>query len=342
MVQLVRSYNYSQSNIYGWLLGRADALPSYAALVQVTQLPTVAARLQGLQRWSLFTTASLDKQEWPTNILENEYLAVLESLHTTDSPNQTYLADYIWLQISMPLIRQMSRHFFLEQELDENKSLISPLQQTKFLQELLEKIEQERSIPTSIWTHFVKAFETPLVGQMTLHSIESLLDKICMLIHMSHLTKRESKGVRTWILLSLLLEWSKQVLRHSKAGLPVPVWHEWFPAEIIESFPNVCANFEDIQSALWSSLNGGLEWYVPVELFDSAYLQTVDPLVFEHQTKVVSYTLLKQSLYSLDMSVELLTYLYKIRLVVETAATITANSVPSAEVVMELTCNYDA
>lgn len=352
MVHLAQSYNYSYASIFGWLTGQMQALPSYASLLQLTQLQTVSQRVQSLQRWPLFQIGSELQADCSSDVLAATYQTILESLAPRQALNaDAFLIDYIWLQNTMPKVRQIARVVYLESKKNaennstnftDSSSVVDHLQTVEakslFLQDLHSKLAEQVSIPDDIQALFLREFENN-PGQLTsLLALELLFDKIGMVVLMKHFSVAKSKGIKQWILLSIALDWSKQVARHLKAGLVAPVWGEWFAQDQVSGKFN---SLEQVYEALWSSLSGGIEWYIPTKLFDATYLETVDPVEFEKESKSALWAFLNQSVYSSDISLEILKYLFKVRLLLETGATITATNMPTAAAVMQVTCNCD-
>jgi len=342
MAKSVVSCNYSSENIYGWIAGQSTSMPLYSELLQIAQLPTLDQRYQAIKRWPLFASANSEKAGWTSELLEQEYNSLQESLATRYGVNsESYMVDYVWIQRWMPLIRQISRKTFLgstDTQSDNGGLSTSAKPSREVLVSLFSNVLAKVDMPVDIQSHFLLAFEEILKKPITLFSIESALDRVTMLIQMEHFTATKSSGVQQWIVLQLLLEWSKQYVRHSQLGLPVPIWSEWFmPDMVSQDF----SSFEHLQELFFQKVSGGVEWVIPANIFEEKYLLTIDPVVFETQIKQIQGDFLNQSVYIEDILLEVVRFAFNLRQIVETVAVVLAKNLPTTAQVQRVTADYD-
>lgn len=332
MVQSVISSNYSGENIFGWIAGQSATLPLYSELLQITQLPLLEQRYQALKRWPLFVKADSDTTGWTTEILEHEYNELQISLATRYGvTHNSYLVDYVWIQRWMPLVRQIARNTFLGKSVQSGSD-------REVLVVLFSNILANVDMPSDIQSHFLLSFEEILKKPITLFEIESALDKVSMHIQMEHYAATRSKGVKEWILLQLLLEWSRQYVRHVQLELPVPIWEEWFSDE---SVAGEFSSFNQVQELFFQKVDAGSEWVIPVDMFEESVLLTIDPVVFETRLKQIQASFLNQSVYTTDVMFEVVRFAFRLKQIIETAAIVVAKNLPTAQAVQTITANYD-
>jgi hypothetical protein len=330
MPQSIISFDYSEANILGWLFSQRQELPEYQSLVQVANLPTLTQRRQALQQWEIFRNVQDWDTNWVSNLLDSQYEELQISLPTRyDLDAHSFLTDFVWLKRWMTRIRYISRTLFLEKQAQPDR---------EFVVELFSKILEQVPIPTDLQSAFLISFDDALKRPLTLVSLEFALDRASLAIQTQHLPHTNSAGISQWIMLQSVLIWVRQYSRALSLGVPEPKWNEWFPAEIA---PPEFASYETLLDSLWSSLAGGSEWVVPVEMLDRAYMITVDPVALEIQTKQVLSQFLNQSVYNQDVHLKILQYIFDLRLIVETAAVIVSPNMPDVDTVTKITTNYD-
>lgn len=330
MPKSIISFDYSEANILGWLFSQNQNLPKYESLVQVAHLPTLSQRYQALQQWDLFKRVSDWNGNWVTELLDTEYDDLQISLPTRyELDAHSFLTDFVWLKRWMTRIRYISRTQFLAKQSQPDR---------EFVIELFSKILQEVPIPTDLQSAFLVSFDDALTRPLTLVSLEFALDRASLAIQTQHLPHTSSTGIKQWIMLQAILIWVRQYARALSLGVPEPKWNEWFPTEIA---PPEFASYETLLDSVWSSLAGGSEWVVPVEMLDRAYMITVDPVELEIQTKQVLSQFLNQSIYNQDTYLKILQYVFDLRLIIETAAVIVSPNLPNADTVSKITTNYN-
>jgi len=330
MPQSITSFDYSESNILGWLFSQQQEFPEYQKLVQVASLPTVTQRRQALQQWEIFRSVQSWDTNWVSELLDSQYEDLQASLPTRYQLDaHSFLTDFVWLKRWMTRIRYIARIHFLQKQSQQDR---------EFIVDLFSKVLEEVPIPADLQSAFLVSFEDALKRPLTLVSLEFALDRASLAIQTQHLPETSSTGIRQWIMLQAVLIWVRQYSRALSLGVPEPKWSEWFPAEMT---PPEFASYETLLDSLWSSLAGGSEWVIPVEMLDRSYMITVDPVDLEIQTKQVLSQFLNQSIYNQDIHLKILQHIFDLRLIIETAAVIVSPNLPDLETVTKITTNYD-
>lgn len=332
MPRSIISFDYSEANILGWLAAQEESLPTYAQLLQVAALDTPDVRKQALQRWGLFNKLAEREDNWATLLIDDQLTNLQEALPTRyHLDNHSYITDYVWLQRWMTRIRHIARQSFLQKDSQSDH---------EFLVTFFERVLVEVPVAEDVQSMFFLAFENALQGELSLLSLESALDTVFLLIQIQHYDRVSSAGIKQWILLQAVLMWIRQYTRAVSLGNPEPIWEAWFPPELV---PNEFEDFEKLKDTLWRSLTGGSEWSIAaiLEMLQPEQALTIDSVELEQQMRGILSQFLNESLYTQDVFMQIMRYAFQIRLIIETAAVITAQSKPNVEAVKRATCDYD-
>jgi len=332
MPESIVTIHYSQANLFGWLSGRAEAVPTFSDLLVAANQPRLADRRVAIQKYDLFREHSIGGENWVSELLDAEFSALEQALaaRLAGEPDQ-FLVDYIWLERWMPSIRQIVRRFAIDRRAE-----------TSSVETIFKVITSQVVVPDALEPFFEQALADAAQRRpnqtVSLAELEIALDQAVLAIQVSHLDSTKSAGLRQWILLQTLLEWAKQLARFATLGLPAPDWQTWFPADRV---PAVCEDPKTLEESLWSNLAGGAEWAIQPALFDENYVLQTDPVTVEQETLQVLSDFLNQVEYIDDMPLFTLRFAWKLRRAVETAASILASSLPSAEKIEATNPNYD-
>ena len=332
MPSSITSFDYSEANILGWLAAEEQSLPTYAQLLQVANYDSVDVRKQALQRWGLFKDVQDWSAGWANKLLDEQLSTLQISLPTRYGiDDHSYITDYVWLQRWMTRIRHMARKSFLEKEGQSDH---------EYLVHFFERVFAEVDIPEDMQSIFFVVFDDALQSALSLQNLESNLDRVNLLLQIQHLSKTSSQGIKQWIMLQALITWIQQYTRAVSLSLSEPIWESWFPPEIV---PIEFESFESLQDALWRSLTGGSEWLIAqtLEMLEPSKSLTTDSVELEQRMQLVLSQFLNESLYTQDMYMQIMRYVFQIKLVVDTAAVVTLPSLPDQKAVSRATCNFD-
>ncbi len=333
MPQVSHTYNYSAEHMFGWLSAQMAALPSYDALLKVADSDVLEHRCQALQKWRVFESVTDWSPGWTTKLLEEKYDLLYESLPSRGGiAISSYLRDYLWIQRSMPYFRQLARRSFLEKRVDFATD-------QDFLVYMLTAMSAQVDLPDTIEATFLLTFTDALHAELTLTTLEAALDKAVLLMQINHFASTKSVGIKQWIVLITILEWTKMCTRSANLGLTQPEWSDWFPADLL---PKQFANFAQVRSLITSYLTNGTEWVVSADILAEHKFSELDPVEVENQAKMTLSRFLNQSIFQDDMQLYFLRHAYHLRMIIETAGVITARSIPHKEQVLVVTANYDA
>ncbi len=332
MLLTQHNYDYSSEHMFGWLSAQLSALPDYDALLKITDTTELEGRAQALQKWNLFASVDDWHPGWTTQLLEKQYSDLYESLPAKDGvARASYIRDYLWLHRSMPYLRKIARKSFLQRRVEFATD-------QDFLIHVLTAVAAQVNLPESIQSSFLLTFGEALQAELNLTSLEAAIDKAVLLIQVNHFSSSKSVGIKQWIVLFTILEWMKICARSANLLLPEPNWSDWFPKDLV---PTEFANPDKIKSLLTAQLKSGTEWVMPDMLLANFKIDELDSVEIENQAKTALCQFLNQSVYHEDLELDFLKYIYRLKMIIETAGVITSRSIPSKEEVLAVTINYD-